>query len=158
MLFRSWDDATFLQQLQQAFGDRAGKLVKVGPRSAFPLYLRQLNNNVAQRVALIGNAAQALHPVAGQGFNLGLRDALDLAQLILATPRPRIGDAAMLQQFSQRRRLDANMTVGFTDLLIQVFDQHPTWLQRTRSVGLLALDLLPGVRRFFTNRMIFGTK
>jgi 2-octaprenyl-6-methoxyphenol hydroxylase len=154
----AWDDATFLQQLQQAFGDRAGKLVKVGPRSAFPLYLRQLNNNVAQRVALIGNAAQALHPVAGQGFNLGLRDALDLAKLILTTPRPRIGDAAMLQQFSQRRRLDANLTVGFTDLLIQVFDEHPTWLQRTRSVGLLALDLLPGVRRFFTNRMIFGTR
>ncbi|MFO1380320.1 MAG: FAD-dependent oxidoreductase [Chitinivorax sp.] len=154
----AWDDARFLAELQQAFGDRAGQFVAAGPRAAFPLYLRQLSRNHAQRVALIGNAAQALHPVAGQGFNLGLRDALDLAQLILATPRTQIGAAPMLQQFGRNRRLDANLTVGFTDLLIQLFDQHPAWLQRMRSAGLLALDLAPGLRRAFTNRMIFGSR
>ena len=151
-----WSEAEFLARLQQAFGERAGRFVATGPRSAFPLYLRQLNRNHGQRVALIGNAAQALHPVAGQGFNLGLRDALDLAQLILATPRNQIGSTAMLQQFGRTRRLDANLTVGFTDLLIQLFDQHPAWLQRLRSAGLLALDLAPGLRRMFTKRMIFG--
>ncbi len=153
-----WDDSTFLTRLQQAFGWRAGQLVKVGRRTGFPLQLRQLSNNVVQRVALIGNAAQSLHPVAGQGFNLGLRDALDLAAIICSQPGRRLGDASMLQQFSVRRRRDANLTVGFTDLLIHVFDQHPAWLQHLRSAGLLALDMLPGARKALAGRMIYGSR
>jgi 2-octaprenyl-6-methoxyphenol hydroxylase len=150
------DDSGFLAGLQESFGDRAGRFVSVAQRMAFPLRLRTVNVPIALRTAIVGNAAQALHPIAGQGLNLGLRDAASLAAVVASTPRERIGDAAMLQQYRDSRRRDAGRGVAFTDFLVSAFAdgrRMPTW---GRGLALAALDLLPPVRRALASRMIHG--
>ena len=152
----SLGDASFLDELQAAFGDRAGRFTECGPRSAFPLRLRAVNTPVALRTAIVGNAAQALHPIAGQGLNLGLRDAGELAAAIAATPRESLGDAAMLAAYRAARRRDAGRGVAFTDLLVSLFGDSrrlPTW---GRGLALTALDLFPPARRLLAERMIHG--
>lgn len=150
-------DEVFIERLQQAFGDRAGRFVGAGPRVAFPLALKRLVQPVTTRTALIGNAAQVLHPVAGQGFNLGLRDALDLALEIKACPRGEIGNSDMLQRYQRRRARDVTATTAFTDSLIKLFGLHGSLLSTARGTGLAALDLLPAARRRFTQHMVFGS-
>ena len=98
----------------------------------------------------IGNAAQTLHPVAGQGLNLGLRDAWDLARALAEAPDP--GDAASLARFAASRRLDARAAIGVTDFLAAGFAGSSALI----SAALMALDIFPPVRRFFARRMIFG--
>lgn len=150
------DDATFLAELQAHFGDRAGRFVCVSSRAAFPLRLRAVNTPVALRTAIVGNAAQALHPIAGQGLNLGLRDAAELAAAIGSTPRDALGDASMLAAYRDARRRDASRGVAFTDFLVSAFADArllPTW---GRGLALTALDLLPGARRIVAERMIRG--
>jgi len=150
------DDAEFLRGLQAHFGDRAGRFVSVAKRAAFPLKLRTVNVPVAMRTAIVGNAAQALHPIAGQGLNLGLRDAASLAAVIEATPRERLGDAAMLDAYRESRRRDAARGVAFTDFLVSAFADArrlPTW---GRGLALAALDLFPPARRALATRMIHG--
>jgi 2-octaprenyl-6-methoxyphenol hydroxylase len=150
------DDAQFLRALQAHFGDRAGRFVAVARRAAFPLRLRTVNVPVALRTAIVGNAAQALHPIAGQGLNLGLRDAAALAGVIAATPAERVGDIAMLDTYRNSRRLDASRGVAFTDFLVSAFADGrriPTW---GRGLALVALDLFPPARRALAARMIHG--
>jgi 2-octaprenyl-6-methoxyphenol hydroxylase len=150
------DDAQFLAGLQAHFGDRAGRFTRVERRAAFPLKLRTVNVPVALRAAIVGNAAQALHPIAGQGLNLGLRDAQSLAAVIAATPRERVGDAAMLDEYRESRRRDAGRGVAFTDFLVSAFAdgrRNPTW---GRGLALAALDLFPPARRALAGRMIYG--
>jgi len=150
------EDADFLAQLQDAFGDRAGRFVECGPRGAFPLRLRAINSPTALRTAIIGNAAQALHPIAGQGLNLGLRDAGELAAAIAGTPREALGGEAMLAAYRAARRRDAGRGVAFTDLLVSLFGDArrlPTW---GRGLALTALDLFPPARRLLAERMIHG--
>jgi 2-octaprenyl-6-methoxyphenol hydroxylase len=149
-------DADFLERLQDRFGDRAGRFIATGPRASFPLRLRSVNSPTALRTALIGNAAQALHPIAGQGLNLGLRDATQLAAAILATAPDDIGGAAMLESYRNDRRRDAGRGVAFTDLLVSLFGDDrrlPTW---GRGLALTAFDLFPGARRLLAERMIHG--
>jgi len=151
------DDARFLAGLQAHFGDRAGRFLAVTARAAFPLKLRTVNVPVALRTAIIGNAAQALHPIAGQGLNLGLRDAATLAGLLHSTPREELGGAAMLSAYREARRRDASSGVLVTDLLVAAFSDArrlPTW---GRGLALAALDLFGPARRLLAERMIHGS-
>ena len=151
------DDASFLSSFQAHFGDRAGRFTAVEKRMAFPLRLRAVNVPVAMRTAIVGNAAQALHPIAGQGLNLGLRDAASLAGVISTTPRARVGDPAMLDAYRESRRRDAGRGVAFTDFLVSAFADGrrlPTW---GRGLALVALDLVPAARRALASRMIHGS-
>jgi 2-octaprenyl-6-methoxyphenol hydroxylase len=150
------EDATFLARLQEAFGDRAGRLLSVGARASFPLRLRRVNTPIALRTAIIGNAAQSMHPVAGQGLNLGLRDAAVLAEAIAATPRKQLGGAAMLAAYRDARRRDAGRGVVFTDALVSLFSDARGLPTIARGLAQAAQDLVPPARRLLARRMIYG--
>jgi 2-octaprenyl-6-methoxyphenol hydroxylase len=150
------EERAFLAELQEAFGDRAGRFVHVSNRACFSLKLRAVNSRIALRTAIVGNAAQALHPIAGQGLNLGLRDAAALASLLASGNRSTIGDAAMLQDYREARRRDTSRGIAFTDMLVSAFADArrlPTW---GRGLGLAVLDLFPPARRIVAERMIRG--
>ncbi|MGH8688455.1 MAG: FAD-dependent monooxygenase [Burkholderiales bacterium] len=146
--------AAFLAALQRAFGERAGTFVEVRARARVPLALRLRLARVHGREVYVGNAAQTLHPVAGQGLNLGLRDAWDLAQTLHGCEDA--GDAAALARFASARRLDAAATVGVTELLARGFVGGAAPVRVLRGALLTCLDTVPAARRFFARRMIFG--
>jgi 2-octaprenyl-6-methoxyphenol hydroxylase len=148
-------EVEFLRALADAFGARAGEFVAVGERVRAPLALRVRPSRVGERVAYIGNAAQTLHPVAGQGLNLGLRDAWDLAQVLRDAQDP--GDARVLERFAAARRLDAMATVRVTDFLAKAFLGANPFTGLMRGFGLTALDICLPARRFFARRMIYGS-
>jgi len=154
------DEKQFLSRLHEHFGDRLGQFTHAGKRSGFPLALKYATPTISQRIALVGNAAQTLHPVAGQGFNLGLRDAYELAQLILETvsENKEIGTPAMLKRYQESRRLDSNGGRLFTDTLIKLFSNENPLLKHLCGTGLTLLDNLPPVKRFVARRMIFGSR
>ncbi|MBX6392860.1 MAG: FAD-dependent monooxygenase [Burkholderiales bacterium] len=153
------DESSFLRRLESHFGSRLGRFVEVSDRASVPLLLRYRTNPIAAaRTIVVGNAAQTLHPVAGQGLNLGLRDAMDLAKLLRATPRERLGEAEMLAAYRTRRGLDRHATIGLTDTLIRVFSNDDGALRWARGAALAALDLIPPARRFFARRMIYGAR
>ena len=139
------DDAVFTGQLQQCFGWRIGRIVGVGARAAYPLRLSRAASMQGPRLALVGNAAQSLHPVAGQGFNLGLRDAALLAEILAAAPDP--GDPAVLEDYERRRAADRRGMIGFTDGLVHLFANDRPAVAAARSLGLQLFDLLPGAKR-----------
>jgi 2-octaprenyl-6-methoxyphenol hydroxylase len=144
----------FLAQLQESCGERAGRFTAAHERAQVPLALRVRASRVEGRAVYIGNAAQTLHPVAGQGLNLGLRDAWDLAQSLHDAEDP--GDARVLARFAALRRLDAAATIGVTEVLAHAFlGGHPL-ARAVRGAVLTSLDVLPAARRFFARRMIFG--
>jgi 2-octaprenyl-6-methoxyphenol hydroxylase len=149
-------DAEFLTQLQAHFGERQGAFLSAGKRSSFALGLQQSKPSIGPRLALIGNAAQMLHPVAGQGFNMGLRDAWELAQQILACEPAQIGESAMLNAYAAGRRIDTQGGVFFTDLLVRGFSNAIPGLRPLRALALSALDALPPAKAFVVRRMIFG--
>jgi 2-octaprenyl-6-methoxyphenol hydroxylase len=138
-------DAQFLSLLQQHFGWRAGKFVRVGRRASYPLKLSRADEAVAERTALIGNAAQSLHPVAGQGFNLALRDVAALAELLAEDGDP--GASAVLERFAQGRARDRRGVTQFTDGLIRMFGDTRAPVRVVRDAGLLLFDLLPPAKR-----------
>ena len=146
----SASETEFLAQLAAAAGGRPGRPVEVQARAVQPLTLRVRSARIGERSVYIGNAAQTLHPVAGQGLNLGLRDAWDLAQIVRDAPDP--GDAAVLQRFAARRRLDAGAAIRITDFLAGAF----LGFNPLRSAALTVLDIFPAPRRFFARRMMFG--
>lgn len=152
------DDNAFLARLHERFGDRLGAFTAAGKRASFPLSLKYARPVTAQRMALIGNAAQAMHPVAGQGFNLGLRDAWELGEEILNTPHAEIGGPAMLKHYRDGRRRDTGGSILFTDLLVRLFSNAYTGVGLGRGLGLAALDLLPAAKRLVARKMIFGAK
>lgn len=149
------DDAEFLALLQARFGTRV-QLTAVGPRLVYPLGLRMRRQPVVGRAVWIGNAAQTLHPVAGQGFNLALRDIIELADTLTDAADP--GDARLLARYAAGRSLDRLATVGFTDTLIRLFSNDSAPLRHARGAGLLALDLIPAARSFLARRMMFGAR
>ena len=144
-------DAQFLERLQQAFGFRLGRFTRIGKRQLYPLSLSRCDEHVAPRLALVGNAAQALHPIAGQGFNLGLRDAASLAEVLAdaqhqsATFDP--GDGLVLERYRQWRVSEQPRIVAFTDGLVRLFTQPFAPVRWLRDAGLLAFDLLPPAKR-----------
>jgi len=151
-----WDDSTLLSQLHLHFGDRVGEFLSVGARSTFPLRLKRASTLTLPHTVLIGNAAQTLHPVAGQGFNLGLRDAWELAQLILRSSMESLGSESMLSTYQQSRSLDRNTGIRFTDGLVRLFSNDFPLLSSTRAASFSVLDCLPGVKKFVARRMMFG--
>ena len=151
-----WDDATLLAHLHQHFGDRVGTFLTVGARSTFPLRLKRAPATTLPHTVLIGNAAQTLHPVAGQGFNMGLRDAWELAQEILRSTPEAIGTQAMLANYTQSRMLDRNAGIRFTDGLVRLFSNDLPLVSAARAASLSLLDCLPGVKKFVAKRMMFG--
>ena len=151
------DDAAFLARLHEHFGDRLGKFVEAGKRSGFPIALKYATPVTACRVALVGNAAQTLHPVAGQGFNLGLRDAWELAEEIAESPAE-TGKPAMLARYGRRRRVDSSAGRLFTDSLVKLFSNDDPVLGSMRGIGLSALDCLPQAKRFVARQMMFGAR
>jgi len=136
------DEQSYLSHLQAQFGWRAGRFLRAGHRSSYPLKLTRAMAGTAARTVLIGNAAQSLHPVAGQGFNLGLRDAAMLAEVISATGGD-VGAPAVLRQFIEWRARDRRGVVGFTDGLIRLFGDSRPGVALWRNLGLLAFDLAP---------------
>lgn len=144
-----WDDETFRDALQTAFGERLGRFLRIGKRLAFPLVLTQARAPTRARLALIGNAAHGVHPVAGQGFNLGLRDVAALAEVLteaVAAGRDP-GDPTQLQQYAAWRARDNQVTSAFTHSLIRIFSNDYLPVAWGRNVGLTAVDLLPPVKR-----------
>ncbi len=151
-----WDEATFLARLHEHFGDRVGNFVSVGARACFPLRLRRAPQTTLPHAVLLGNAAQTLHPVAGQGFNMGLRDAWELAQEILRCPPEALGSEAMLAAYKKSRRLDRDAGIRFTDGLVRVFSNDLPVLSGGRAAALSVLDCLPPAKAFVARRMMFG--
>ena len=152
-----WDDATFLTELHRHFGDRVGEFLTVGTRSAFPLGLKKApEQSPMQHTVLLGNAAQTMHPVAGQGFNMGLRDAWEMAQEILDTTPDELGSEQMLAAYRSRRRTDREAGIRFTDGLVRLFSNDLPLLSSARAASLTALDCLPFAKRFVAKRMMFG--
>ncbi|MBL8524201.1 MAG: FAD-dependent monooxygenase [Betaproteobacteria bacterium] len=147
------DEATFLAAFREHFGHRAGRFTAIANRRSFPLKLRTVSSRVAGHIAVIGNAAQALHPVAGQGFNLGLRDADDLSRRLASSKEPA---AQVLQQYETSRDRDVERSVGFTDFLVGAFSNNHLLTRVPRGIGLAMIDLLPGARRALAKRMLFG--
>ena len=141
-------DKEFLQQLQTEFGGRLGQFTQVGKRSTYPLKLVRANAQVQKRVALIGNAAHTLHPIAGQGFNLGMRDVATLAQVIVEEHQAGrdIGLLRVLQPYQQWRQQDHQRIIGFTDNLVKVFSNRFAPLALTRNLGLVATDVFPPLK------------
>lgn len=151
-------EAAFLERLQQAFGHRLGAFRRVSARASFPLALRVADRSAHPRTVALGNAAQTLHPVAGQGLNLGLRDAWELAATMRNMDRAEIGTPRQLQAYHARRRIDRGGGVWFTDTLVRLFSNDIAPLRFARGLGLAALGAVPPARDFVLRRMTFGTR
>ena len=138
-------DDEFVGELQRGFGWRIGHIVLAGARATYPLRLSRADALTGQRAVLVGNAAQALHPVAGQGFNLGLRDAALLAEVLAAAPDP--GAPAVLEDYERRRATDRRGMIGFTDGLVKLFASGRPMVSAARAAGLLLFDIAPPAKR-----------
>jgi 2-octaprenyl-6-methoxyphenol hydroxylase len=150
--------AEFLAYLQQQFGERLGRFAEVEGRACYPLTLKYVPRVTLERTVMVGNAAQTLHPVAGQGLNLGLRDAWELAEEIGRADRGAIGGVPMLAAYRARRRLDRGGGIAFTDALVKLFSNDYPPLRLARGLGLAAFDCLPPVKDFVVRRMTFGAR
>ncbi|MGA3156916.1 MAG: 2-octaprenyl-6-methoxyphenyl hydroxylase [Steroidobacteraceae bacterium] len=137
--------SAYLAELQRCFGWRIGRLTQLGRRVSYPLALTRAGALSAARCVLVGNAAQALHPVAGQGFNLGLRDAASLAEALCAAEDP--GAPAVLETYEQGRSADRRSMIEFTDTLVRLFASQRPGIASARNAGLLLFDLLPPAKR-----------
>ena len=151
-------DREFLAELQQVFGYRLGALTQVGARHLYPLSLIEASEQVRPHLVVLGNAAHSLHPIAGQGYNLSLRDTLALAEALLDSPATP-GDFTVLQDYLRRQRLDQQLTVGFSDQVTRLFSTAQPLLVAGRNLGLLGLDLLPPAKHWFARQaMGLGTR
>lgn len=151
------DDAAFLEALHAAFGDRVGKFLHIGKRFKFPLKLSKLGQTFAAHCVVIGNAAQTMHPVAGQGFNVGIRDAVALAKNVSSTQASEWGAAHRLTEYHHSRQRDTGRGLQFTDFLVNVFTNDMVGVGLLRGAGLGALSMLPMARRFLVNKMSYGS-
>lgn len=149
------DDA-FVACFASQFGRRRSDFLRAWGRKSFPLVMEFARPPVATRIVAIGNASQTLHPVAGQGFNVGLRDAWELKRVIAGTPREAIGARAMLDDYVARRRRDRWAGVAFTHGLVHLFGTDLPFVRWPRGIGLAMLDAVPPLKRTFTRAMLFG--
>lgn len=146
------DDQEFATQLEKRFGRRIGKITRVGERASYPLGLNQISQHVQHRLAFIGNAAHTLHPVAGQGFNLGLRDVATIVEVIKTAfaNGQDIGELSVLNEYARWRSKDHNTTMMFTDALVRVFSNNFPPLVLARNAGLMAMDMFAPLRKRVT--------
>jgi 2-octaprenyl-6-methoxyphenol hydroxylase len=142
------NEQRFLASLQSAFGYRLGKLTHVGERACYPLQLTQANASHCHRAVLVGNASQSLHPIAGQGLNLALRDIESLSGLIthFAETGKDIGGFLLTSEYQARRHNDKHSVIGLTDTLVRVFSNDYWPLVIGRNLGLGALNMLPAMK------------
>jgi 2-octaprenyl-6-methoxyphenol hydroxylase len=147
-------DKAFIAELQHAFGNRLGQFLHATPRLAYPLGLNARPASSSRSVA-IGNAAQTLHPVAGQGLNLGLRDAAVLAQLLARDCSP-----AALERFTLSRKTDRNLTINLTDTMARIFSsaRDGTASQSLLGLSLGLIDILPFAKQALAEQMMFGQR
>ncbi|CBG91608.1 2-octaprenyl-6-methoxyphenyl hydroxylase [Citrobacter rodentium] len=152
----AWSDERFCRELQAAFGWRLGRITQAGKRSAYPLALTTAAKAFTHRTVLVGNAAQTLHPIAGQGFNLGLRDVMSLAETLMQVHALKrdVGDYSVLSAYQQRRQEDRNATIGVTDGLVHLFANRWAPLLVGRNVGLMAMELFPPARDALAKRTL----
>ncbi|MDX1400913.1 MAG: UbiH/UbiF/VisC/COQ6 family ubiquinone biosynthesis hydroxylase [Kiloniellales bacterium] len=145
------DDTDFAAELQRRFGSSLGKLTVAGKRWCYPLSLLHARSYTAERLILVGDAAHAIHPIAGQGFNLGIRDVAVLAEAVVDAARLGldIGGAQVAADYERWRRFDAVTLVVVTDLLNRLFSNDIAPLRFARDFGLAAVNQLPPVKRFF---------
>jgi len=152
------DDAAFLDELQQAFGYRLGRLSRVGKRAGYPLSLSKALRLTAERSVLVGNSAHGLHPVAAQGFNLGMRDVAALCDCIADArriePSADLGDPDLLDRYAEWRRDDQGKLVRLTDGIVRLFGSSSPPLRAVRNIGMLGFDIIPGVRSLFAKHMM----
>ena len=146
----SLNDEQFIKKLQQRFGFRLGHILKAGKRNAYALSYVETEQLVKKRVVVIGNAAHALHPVSGQGYNLALRDVAELAEIIAAYDDP--GHELLLSEYVARRRKDMQRVYRITDTLVKLFSNSFAPLGHARSAGLIALDLMPSIRHLMARQ------
>jgi 2-octaprenyl-6-methoxyphenol hydroxylase len=152
------NDVEFLDSLHQHFGDRVGRFLRVGKRLTFPLKLSYLNPVTAPHLVVIGNAAQTMHPVAGQGFNVGLRDAYELAQQVAQTPTECWGQDAMMRAYQEGRLVDTKRGLMFTDFLVSLFSNDIVGISGLRGISLGMLDFLKPVKSRLVRKMSFGSR
>lgn len=147
----SLSDTDFLLRVQERFGDRCGRLLAMGERHSYPLVLRQAREQVRSRMVLLGNAAHSLHPVAGQGFNLILRDCVALTDTLVAANQQgqHAGELSVLQRYLQQQRWDQQKTIRASDALPRLFGTTALPHTVLRTAVLLGLDFLPGLRPRF---------
>lgn len=144
--YQHMPESEFLQALQAQFGYRAGNFVKVGQRQIYPLMIQYLQQQFAGRLLVMGNAAHTVHPVAGQGFNLGLRDVVGLLE-VLVHHMPDPGQASVLSAYQRARSLDQQSVVSYTDKLVKLFSNENPLLGHLRGAGLLVLELSPLIKQ-----------
>lgn len=151
-----WSDEKFCHELQKAFGWRLGSIVHAGTRSAYPLSLTTASSAISHRTVLVGNAAQTLHPIAGQGFNLGMRDVMSLAETVTEAWRAQrdVGGYAVLTGYRDRRHADKLATIGVTDGLVHLFANRWAPLVVGRNVGLMAMELFTPARDALAQRTL----
>lgn len=147
-------DAAFIERFQEQFGYRLGRIVKVGKRVSYPLALVQTAEKVRSRVVIAGNAAHSLHPVAGQGFNLSLRDVAALAETVAEANKAGLdhGSLEVLSRYADWRARDQRDVIRFSDSLIKIFGSHSPLTRAGRSAGLLALELVPGAKQLLARQ------
>lgn len=153
-VYMGLSDEDFLARLQQCFGRRLGQFIHVGKRFSYPLSLIRATESVQSRVALIGNAAHTLHPVAGQGYNLGIRDVAVLAEVVAHAVKADadIGELPVLQHYAQWRNKDHNSVITFTDSLVRIFTNPLLPVKLARSAALTLLDLAPSLKQGMARR------
>ena len=154
----SLSDADFLEKFHQQFGDRVGNFLSVEKRLSFPLKMAQLKPDAQQseHLVVIGNAAQTMHPVAGQGFNVGLRDAESLAQHIASASADELGSANMLASYQASRKSDTKGGLLFTDFLVNLFSNDLVGLSALRGASLGVFDVIQPVKKYLVGKMSFG--
>jgi 2-polyprenyl-6-methoxyphenol 4-hydroxylase len=143
------DDESFLEQLQQRFGHRLGEFIRVGNKASYPLKLMEASEQIRSSIVVMGNAAHSLHPVAGQGFNLALRDCARLSGLLVAAQQKQqpLGELSLLQAYVDSQQFDQAKTISFSDKMSTLFSDQQLLHSAFRNLGLLSLDLLPSVKK-----------
>lgn len=147
----AFNDDDFLHHLQQRFGYRLGKFLRVSKRHVYPLQLVTANEQIRSHIVLVGNAAHFLHPVAGQGFNLSLRDCACLVDALIQgdVAGKKLGELGVLQDYLHRQQLDQTLTIEFSDKLVRLFSSSSLPLIALRHLGFVGLDAMPAVKSQF---------
>lgn len=144
-------DEDFQEELELRFGDFLGSIEVVGPRFAYPLSLQYAERYTAERLALVADSAHGMHPIAGQGLNMGLRDVAALAEVLVEARRAGqdIGSALVLERYARWRGFDNALMLGVTDALVKLFSNAIEPVQIARDIGLAAVNQMPRLKSFF---------
>jgi len=143
------NDALFMTAMQERFPDLYGDIIATSKRQAYPLNLIHAYNYVTPRMALIADAAHGIHPIAGQGLNLGLRDTEALTQILIGNKDKDIGAIDILKQYESKRRIDNTAMVAATDILNRLFSNNFKTAHFVRSTGLKIIERIPFAKKFF---------